>query len=257
MFFMLQQVVGFDSVDDESQGTNSTLSYYPSPEDWDSETNPPYSYWMYHMYANIRSLNAIRRARGLNTFAYRPHCGEAGNASHLVSGFMLADGVCHGVKLEETPVLQYLFYLAQVGIAVSPLSNDILFIPLSQSPFASFFRRGLNVSLSTDDPLIIHLTEEPLIEEYVVAARVFKLSICDLCEIARNSVLQSGFEMLFKEWWIGKPQSKMGPTSADMLDVVQERANVPGIRLQFREQCLAGEMMVLQQASSESCLPCR
>jgi len=29
------------------------------------------------------------------------------------------------------------------------------------------------VSLSTDDPLIIHLTKEPLVEEYAVAAQVF------------------------------------------------------------------------------------
>lgn len=30
-------------------------------------------------------------------------------------------------------------------------------------------------------------------EEYAIAAQVWKLSTCDLCEIARNSVLQSGF----------------------------------------------------------------
>lgn len=35
-----------------------------------------------------------------------------------------------------------------------------------------FFQRGLNVSLSTDDPLQIHLTKEPLVEEYSIAAQV-------------------------------------------------------------------------------------
>ena len=39
----------------------------------------------------------------------------------------------------------------------------------------------------------IHLTREPLVEEYSVAAQVWKLSATDLCEIARNSVLHSGF----------------------------------------------------------------
>lgn len=34
--------------------------------------------------------------------------------------------------------------------------------------------------------------QEPLMEEYAIAAQVFKLSTCDMCEIARNSVLQSG-----------------------------------------------------------------
>lgn len=30
-------------------------------------------------------------------------------------------------------------------------------------------------------------------EEYSIAAQVWKLSTCDMCEIARNSVNQSGF----------------------------------------------------------------
>lgn len=29
-------------------------------------------------------------------------------------------------------------------------------------------------------------------EEYAIAAQLWKLSTCDLCEIARNSVVQSG-----------------------------------------------------------------
>lgn len=104
----------------------------------------------------------------------------------------------------------------QIGLAMSPLSNNSLFLDYHRNPFPIFFQRGLNVSLSTDDPLQIHLTKEPLVEEYSVAAKVsfllsipfftsntciyhkinyqvWKLSSCDLCEIARNSVYQSGF----------------------------------------------------------------
>ena len=39
----------------------------------------------------------------------------------------------------------------------------------------------------------IHLTKEPLVEEYSVAAQVWKLTATDLCEIARNSVMHCGF----------------------------------------------------------------
>lgn len=39
------------------------------------------------------------------------------------------------------------------------------------------------------DPLHFHYTNEPLIEEYGTAAKVLKLSVADLCETARNSVL--------------------------------------------------------------------
>jgi len=31
-------------------------------------------------------------------------------------------------------------------------------------------------------------------EEYSIAAQVWKLSTCDMCELAKNSVLMSGFE---------------------------------------------------------------
>lgn len=37
------------------------------------------------------------------------------------------------------------------------------------------------------------LLKEPLMEEYSIATQVWKLSSCDMCELARNSVLMSGF----------------------------------------------------------------
>eukprot|EP00976_Prorocentrum_cordatum_P118212 1196429-Prorocentrum_minimum.AAC.10 len=69
----------------------------------------------------------------------------------------------------------YLFYLTQIGLALSPLSNNSLFLDYHKSPFPTFFARGMNVSLSTDDPLQIHLTKEPLVEEYSIAAQVIGL----------------------------------------------------------------------------------
>ena len=68
--------------------------------------------------------------------------------------------------------LQYLFYLKQIGVAMSPLSNNKLFLEYSKSPFPRYFALGLNVSLSTDDPLMLHYTKDPLLEEYSVAAQV-------------------------------------------------------------------------------------
>ena len=37
------------------------------------------------------------------------------------------------------------------------------------------------------------LLQEPLMEEYSIAAQVWKLSGVDMCELARNSVVMSGF----------------------------------------------------------------
>lgn len=58
----------------------------------------------------------------------------------------------------QVPALQYLYYLAQIGVAMSPLSNNSLFLDYHRSPFPEFRSRGLNVSLSTDDPLMFHFT---------------------------------------------------------------------------------------------------
>ena len=44
-----------------------------------------------------------------------------------------------------------------------------------------------------------------------MAAQVWKLSSTDMCEIARNSVLQSGFEHPFKAHFIGEQYDKAGP----------------------------------------------
>jgi AMP deaminase len=56
-------------------------------------------------------------------------------------------------------VLQYLFYLCQIGIAMSPLSNNSLFINYNRNPMLEYFERGLCVSLSTDDPMQFHFTK--------------------------------------------------------------------------------------------------
>ena len=83
---------------------------------WTSNENPSYTYYLYYMFSNITVLNNLRESRGLNTFNFRPHCGEAGPVQHLVSAFIMCDSISHGLQLRKVPVLQYLFYLCQIGI---------------------------------------------------------------------------------------------------------------------------------------------
>ena len=45
----------------------------------------------------------------------------------------------------------------------------------------------------TQQIILLVKLQEPLMEEYSIAAQVWKLSSCDMCELARNSVLMSGF----------------------------------------------------------------
>lgn len=233
----LLSVVAFDSVDDESIREPPYTEVVPSPAEWDRDTNPPYSLWAYYLYANLSVLNQLRRAKGLNTFAYRPHAGEAGDVEHLAATYLTANSINHGLVLWHSPVLQYLYYLTQIGISMSPLSNNILFVEYDKNPFPRYFARGLNVTLSTDDPLMIHVTKEPLVEEYSVAAQVWKLTSVDLSEIARNSVLQSGFEPRFKAYWIG---NRYHAADADANDI--HKTNMPDIRLEFRHELLEEEL---------------
>lgn len=107
-----------------------------------------------------------------DTLVLRPHAGEAGDTDHLTSAFLTSHSISHGILLRKVPALCYLYYLEQIGVAMSPLSNNALFLTYERNPFPQYFRLGMNVSLSTDDPLQLHYTKEPLMEEYSVAAQV-------------------------------------------------------------------------------------
>lgn len=37
----------------------------------------------------------------MNTFLFRPHCGEAGAITHLLASFMTADNISHGLNLKK------------------------------------------------------------------------------------------------------------------------------------------------------------
>jgi AMP deaminase len=132
---------------------------------------------LYYMFANMATLNNWRRERGfsalqlpsyiyiiyqtlcLDTFVLRPHSGEAGDPDHLASAFLTSHSISHGILLRKVPALQYLFYLRQIGLAMSPLSNNALFLTYERNPFPDFHKVGLNISLSTDDPLQFHFTK--------------------------------------------------------------------------------------------------
>ena len=92
LHIFLQRVIGFDSVDDESKVERRLYRKFPAPEQWATEQNPPYSYYIYYLFANMTSLNAWRKKRNFNTFVLRPHCGEAGDTDHLAAAFLTSQG---------------------------------------------------------------------------------------------------------------------------------------------------------------------
>ncbi|KAJ8125648.1 hypothetical protein O1611_g7990 [Lasiodiplodia mahajangana] len=243
----LQRVIGFDSVDDESKVERRLFKKFPVPKEWDSQQNPPYSYWLYYLFSNMTSLNFWRRQRGFNTFLLRPHCGEAGDVEHLAVALLCSHSISHGLLLRKVPLLQYIFYLEQIGIAMSPLSNNALFLAYERNPFIQYFRRGLNVSLSTDDPLQFAFTREPLMEEYAVAAQIWKLSPVDMCELAKNSVKQSGYEHSIKQTWLGENFNLPGAEGNKMV-----KTNIPDRREEYRHQTWVEEHRMISRYTSNN-----
>ncbi|KAL8952069.1 MAG: hypothetical protein Q9222_001980 [Ikaeria aurantiellina] len=249
----LHRVIGFDSVDDESKVERRYYRKFPTPRHWDAPENPMYNYWIYYLWANMVSLNHWRKRRGFGTFVLRPHCGEAGDVEHLQSAVLCCHSISHGLLLRKASLLQYIFYLDQIGIAMSPLSNNALFLAYDRNPFQVYFRRGLNVSLSTDDPLQFAYTKEPLIEEYSVAAQICKLSGVDMCELAQHSVMQSGFEHELKQRWLGPNYHLPGVQGNNVA-----KTNVPNLREDFRYNTLQHERQMIAryaaayQASKQS-----
>ena len=129
-----------------------------------------------------------------------------------------------------------------MGVAVSPVSNNFLFLKYEENPFYEFFQKGLNVSLSTDDPLMFHLNSDALLEEYALARQHFHMSVTDLCEVARNSVRQSGFSADVKRSWHGP--------NFDHADSLERNhvymTNVPNVRYMFRIQRWQEEIEYLE-----------
>lgn len=80
-------------------------------------------------------------------------------------------------------------------------------------------------------------------EEYSIATQVWKLSSCDMCELARNSVLMSGFSHKVKSYWLGPNYLKEGSEGNDI-----RRTNVPDIRVAYRQETLCQELTLITQA---------
>lgn len=52
----------------------------------------------------------LYRELGLSTFQFRPHCGEAGSITHLVSAFLTSDNISHGLNLKKVCFIFQMFF---------------------------------------------------------------------------------------------------------------------------------------------------
>lgn len=199
----LEHVVGFDMLDTHIKETLK-LTCDTLPANWVTDSEPPYSYFAYFLYANIFQLNTLRKARGLTTFAFRMHSGEVPSENQLCTSYLLGYSVSHGLRLSFNKVEQYLYYLTQINVSMSPIFESKVFLETAAShPFLKFFRTGLNLSISTANPLLAHMTNQPLLEEISVLMQVQNLNSADIAELMHNAMLTSGFPHATKQKWLG------------------------------------------------------
>ena len=66
----------------------------------------------------------------------------------------------------------------------------------------------------------------------------------DMCELARNSCLQSGFEMEVKRHWLGPNWFLPGVEGNEI-----HKSNVPNIRIDYRQTTLLEEMAMVRLRS--------
>ncbi|EPY35860.1 adenosine monophosphate deaminase, partial [Strigomonas culicis] len=202
-------------------------------------------YFLYYVWANLTSLNALRRRRGFNTLQLRAVLPAGTSRTTLAVAYLLCDHVIDGCALHERPVLQYLFGIHRIGVSMAPLStNGLGSVSFADHPFMQLFRRGLRVSLSTVTPLLTHCSQEPLLEEYSAASRMHRLSGVDLCELALNSVMMSTFPEATRQNWLGAAFVRDGWQGNNF-----DLTHVPTARLELRATMWAAERQVLQRCA--------
>ncbi|HEY6317008.1 MAG TPA: adenosine deaminase [Acidimicrobiia bacterium] len=132
------------------------------------------------------------RAEGFLTVA---HAGEEGPPSYIWESLDLLHvrRIDHGVRCLEDEALVARLVEEQVPLTVCPLSNVRLRVvpTLADHPFAAMLRRGLRVTINSDDPAYFGGYVQ---QNYVETADALGLSDDDVVQVARNSFLASFLE---------------------------------------------------------------
>jgi adenosine deaminase len=130
-------------------------------------------------------FRAAARRLGLG---FEVHAGEMGPPESIVESIDIleADRIGHGVAAIHDPALLDRLVREQVVLDVCPTSNVAtgLFPSLESHPVATFWRAGVNMTISSDDPPFMRTT---LTEELRHVVRLAGLSRDDLAELQRRA----------------------------------------------------------------------
>jgi aminodeoxyfutalosine deaminase len=130
----------------------------------------------------------IRRQADELGLGVEVHAGEMGPPASVTASLDVlgADRIGHGVASARDPGLLDRLVRDQVPLDVCPTSNVRigLYPSLEAHPFVQFWRDGVNMTISSDDPPLMHVT---LTEELANVVRLAQLSRSDLAELQRRA----------------------------------------------------------------------
>jgi aminodeoxyfutalosine deaminase len=142
--------------------------------------------------SDFRKAYAYAAQHGLHLVA---HAGETGGPEQVQDAIELlnVERIGHGIAAIRSPALMNTLATRKIPLEICLTSNlctNALSIQLNSAhsrialhPLAKFFRQGIPVTLSTDDPAMFNTT---LLEEYSAALQV-GLSTSELLTINRNA----------------------------------------------------------------------
>jgi adenosine deaminase len=132
---------------------------------------------------------AKARSVGLRAVA---HAGEEGPAAYIHEALDLlhAERIDHGVRCDEDPALVERLAREQIPLTVCPLSNLKLCVvkDLKQHNFARLLRKGVVVTINSDDPAYFG---GYIAENYRATALALDLTPAELVTVAENAVRAS------------------------------------------------------------------
>lgn len=137
----------------------------------------------------VESFGILRDAATRLGLGFQVHAGEMGPPESIVEALDVlgADRIGHGVQAIRDPALLERLIRDEVPLDVCPSSNVriSLFPTLEAHPVAEFWRRGVTMSISSDDPPFFHTT---LTDELRHVVRLAGLSRDDLAALQRRTV---------------------------------------------------------------------
>jgi len=152
--------------------------------------------------SKFQRVFARARALGLRPVA---HAGEEGPASYVREALDLlhVERVDHGVRCEEDPALVERLVRERIPLTVCPLSNlKLCVVPdLREHNFARLLRRGVAVTINSDDPAYFG---GYLADNYRATAAALDLTPAELVAVAENAARASFLPATAKAALLGR-----------------------------------------------------